>query len=342
MPEKDILPPRDQRATLAMVAAEAAVSLSTVSKVLNGRGGVSAATRGRVEQLLHAYGYIRRGAGSDLMPLIELVFNRIDNVWAIEIIKGAERTARFHGMGLILVQSGDLHSPGAAWIDGVMKRRPSGVILMFSDLSQAHKKQLETRNIPFVIIDPSGDPAPDVPAVGSANWTGGVLATRHLIELGHRDIAMITGPDDMSASRARVSGFQSAMDAAGIPVRKDLVRRGEFRQEDGLAEGRSLLRLSVPPTAIFAGSDLQAVGVYEAAREHGVKIPQELSVVGYDDLQICEWLGPPLTTVRQPLTEMAEQATHLVIRLSRGIQDGTTRLDLATSLVVRRSTQRIN
>ncbi len=327
-----------ERTTLAVVAAEAAVSMSTVSKVLNARPGVSEVTRARVESLLHAHGYSRRG-GAETAPLIELVFSQLDEAWSIELIRGVERVARENHMSVVLTQSGDRHSPGTEWVDGVTQRRPAGVILVFSDLSPEQKRQLRTRGIPFVVVDPAGDPAPDVPSVGSANWSGGVLAARHLIDLGHRDIAMITGPDDMMCSRARVSGFRSAMDAAGIPVREELIVVGRFLREDGIIRGKELLSLQRPPTGVFAGSDLQALGVYEAARELGVAIPDDLSVVGYDDLQIAKWVGPPLTTVRQPLTEMAEQATRLVLGLRNADQSGTLRLDLATSLVVRQSSR---
>jgi LacI family xylobiose transport system transcriptional regulator len=312
--------------------------MSTVSKVLNGRGGVSESTRARVEALLQEHDYARRGT-SQSAPLIELVFSRLDSAWAIEIIKGVERVSRENGMSVALTESGDRHSPGPEWIDGVMRRRPAGVILVFSDLPANHKEQLRSRNIPFVVVDPAGDPAPDVPSIGSANWSGGLLATRHLIGLGHTDIAIITGPDDMLCSRARLSGYRSALEAAGIPLQERYVVGSEFGRDDGVTCGMELLSMPHPPTAIFASSDLTALGVYEAARALGVDIPSDLSIVGYDDLQIAQWVGPPLTTVRQPLTEMAEEATRLVIRLRNDGADDNLRLDLATRLVVRESTR---
>ncbi len=330
---------RPSRTTLSRVAADASVSISTVSKVLNGRAGVSDATRSRVEELLRDHGYNRRTSPEATVPLIELVFSEIDSAWAIEIIAGVERIARENGMSVVLTESGDRHSPSPDWIDGVLRRRPAGVILIFSDLSVDHKHRLRTRNIPFVIVDPAGDPAPDVPAIGSANWSGGFLATRHLIELGHTRIAIITGPDDMMCSTARLSGYRAALDAAGIEHRPEYVVGGGFHHEDGVVRGGELLDLPTPPTAIFASSDLHALGVYEAARARGVSIPDELSVVGYDDLKIAKWAGPPLTTVRQPLTEMAEEATRLVLRLRHERQDDNLRLDLATRLVVRNSTR---
>ncbi len=325
------------RTTLARIASEASVSMATVSKVLNGRPGVAPDTRARVEELLQGSGYSRRGVAQS-SSLIELVVSDLVSVWAIELIRGVERIARENRLSLVLTESGDRHAPDRDWIDGVIARRPAGVILVFSDLLPEHKVQLRSRNIPFVIIDPSGDPAPDVPSVGSANWAGGVLATRHLIGLGHRRIGMITGPDDMMCSRARVSGFRSAMEQAGLEVDEDLIMAGEFRRADGVTQGHRMLTLPDRPTAIFAGSDLQAFGVYEAARALHLRVPDDVSVVGYDDVQVSQWVGPPLTTVRQPLTEMAEQATRLVLQLRNSDRQDTVRIDLATSLVVRDST----
>ncbi len=328
---------RVARSTLSAVADEAGVSMSTVSKVLNGRPGVSLSTRARIEALLQDQGYNRRGDAL-AAPLIELVFSALTTEWAIEIIRGVESVAREHGMSIVLTQSGDRQSPGPEWIDGALQRRPLGVILIFSDLSDENKKQLRIRNIPFVVIDPAGNPAPDVPSIGAANWSGGVLATKHLIDLGHTRIAMITGPDDMMCSRARVSGYRSALEEAGIPVREDLILAGGFLREDGIRAGRELLTRADRPTAIFAGNDMQALGVYEVARELELEIPGDISVVGYDDLKIAQWVGPPLTTVRQPLNEMAEQATRLVIRLREDTQSESLRVELATDIVVRGST----
>lgn len=323
--------------TLADIAAEAKVSMSTVSKVLNGRSGVSESTRNRVERLLQEHGYSRRGTGQP-STLIEIVFSQLNSPWAIELIRGVESVAVEHGMSAVVTQSGDRHSPGAEWIEGAMRRSPAGVILVFSDLSAANKAQLRNRNIPFAIIDPAGNPAPDVPSIGSANWSGGVLAARHLIDLGHKRIAVITGPDDMMSARARLSGFRSAMDAAGLEVREDFVVNGQFHREDGVRAGLRLLRLPDRPTGIFASSDLQALGVYEAARTLGLSIPGDLSVVGYDDLELAKWVGPPLTTVRQPLFEMAERAARLVLSLRSDPGRSHVRIDLATDLVVRDST----
>ncbi|MFC8448669.1 LacI family DNA-binding transcriptional regulator [Kitasatospora sp. NPDC057223] len=325
------------RVTLAQVAEQAGVSISTVSKVLNGRQDVARPTRVRVEQLLEIHGYRRSGRSAGEAPLIELVFHELDSLWAMELIRGVENVAKEHGASVVLTESGTRHSPGEDWIEGVLRRRPLGVVLVFSALPLEFKQQLRSRAIPFVIIDPAGDPEPDVPSVGSANWSGGLAATRHLIECGHRRIAIISGPGDMLCSVARLDGFRSAMTMAGLEVDPELVTFGDFHVEGGYRRAMELLALPDRPTAVFAGSDLQALGVLEAARVHGLQVPRDLSVVGYDDVAIARWISPALTTVHQPLRQMAEEAAQMLMRL-RADENTATRLELATSLVVRKST----
>ncbi|MFF2078273.1 LacI family DNA-binding transcriptional regulator [Kitasatospora sp. NPDC058162] len=328
----------DRAATLAEIALEAGVSAPTVSKVLNGRADVAPATRERVEALLQQYGYRRRRGNRQTSPLLELVFHELESAWAVEVIRGVENAVREEGLSIVLSESAERHGPGQSWVDGVLARRPTGVVLVLSDLDRSLREQLARRDIPFVVMDPAGDPGQEVPAVGTTNWDGGLAATRHLLDLGHRRIGLIGGPARMMCSRARADGYRAALDIAGIPYDPELVREGDFHHESGRRLGLELLGLPDRPTAVFAGNDLQALGLYEAARELGLRIPEDVSVVGFDDLPLARWVGPPLTTVRQPLTEMAETATRLVIDLARGVQPGTLRVDLATSLVERSST----
>lgn len=323
--------------TLAQVAETAGVSISTVSKVLNGRQDVSAPTRVKIERLLEVHGYRRTTRAAPEAPLIEIVFHELDAIWAMELILGVETVAKEHGASVVLTESGTRHSPGAEWIEGVLRRRPVGVILVFSSLPQVFKQQLRSRSIPFVIIDPAGDPEPDVPSVGSANWSGGLAATRHLIEYGHRRIGIITGPEDMMCSLARLDGYRSAMTTAGLEIDPGLIAFGDFHVEGGYAHAREMLRRPDRPTAIFAGSDLQAIGVLEAAAGCGLRTPEDLSVVGYDDVAVAQWSRPALTTVRQPLRKMAEAGARMLLRPG-GPEGAATRMELATSLVVRKST----
>ena len=326
----------NEAATLADIARAAGVSAPTVSKVLNGRADVAPATRERVEELLREYGYRRRGVQA--APLLDLVFHELESAWAMEVIRGAEQVAHEEGLSLVLSQSAGRLTPGQSWLDGVLARRPTGVLLVLSKLEPGQREQLTSRGIPFAVIDPAGELEPDVPAVGATNWQGGLAATRHLLELGHRRIGVVAGPERMLCSRARVDGYRAALETAGLPFDPSLVRAGDFHHEAGFACGRELLRLEERPTAIFAGNDLQALGLYEAARELGLRIPDDLSVVGFDDLPAARWVGPPLTTVRQPLGEMAAAAARIVLDLARGRKPAALRIELATELVVRSST----
>ena len=322
--------------TLADIARAAGVSAPTVSKVLNGRADVAPATRERIEELLREYGYRRRAAAA--APLLDLVFHELESAWAMEVIRGAEQVAHEEGLSLVLSQSSGRLTPGQSWLDGVLARRPTGVLLVLSKLDPAQREQLATRDIPFAVIDPAGDLEADVPAVGATNWQGGLAATRHLLELGHRRIGVVAGPDSMLCSRARVDGYRAALERAGVAFDPALLRTGDFHHEAGYGCGRELLRLADRPTAVFAGNDLQALGLYEAARELGLRIPDDLSVVGFDDLPIARWVGPPLTTIRQPLGEMAAAAARIVLDLARGRKPAATRIELATELIVRSST----
>jgi DNA-binding LacI/PurR family transcriptional regulator len=322
-----------QRVTIAHIANAAGVSVPTVSKVVNGRSDVAPDTRERVERMLREHGY-KRPTPQAHAHLLDVVFNELESPWAMEIIKGVEEVARENELGVVLSAQEGPGALGRSWVDAVASRRSAGLILVVSELTQAQIARLNARGIPFVVVDPAGEPAPGVPSVGATNWNGGLSATRHLLELGHTRIGMIGGPPTMLCSRARVDGYRAALETAGQHVDPDLIRWGTFHVEAGYEHGQALLELDEPPTAIFAGSDLQAFGVYEAARVLGVEIPTQLSVIGFDDLPMARWVGPPLTTIRQPLTEMAATAARFVLG-----QTEDPRVELATTLVVRQSTQ---
>jgi DNA-binding LacI/PurR family transcriptional regulator len=326
-----------QRVTIAHIADAAGVSVPTVSKVVNGRSDVAPETRERVERMLREFGYQRpEPARETRAPLLDVVFNELESPWAMEIIKGVEEVARENDLGVVLSAQEGPGALGRTWVDAVAARRSAGLILVVSELSAEQIARLTARRIPFVVVDPAGEPAAGVPSVGATNWNGGLAATRHLLELGHTRIGMIGGPADMLCSRARVDGYRAALETAGLTVDPELIHWGTFHVEAGFEHGQRLLQLDDPPTAVFAGSDLQAFGVYEAARVLGVEIPTQLSVIGFDDLPMARWVGPPLTTIRQPLTEMAASAARLVLG-----QGEDRRVELATTLVVRQSTHDI-
>ena len=326
--------------TIASIAHELGLSVPTVSKVLNGRADVAPATRARVEAALEKHRYRRRRPqptqpGNDL---IDLAFHRLGSGWSTEIIRGVEAVAAESRLRVILSELGGEHRPPARWLDTTITRPPLGVLLVAATLTESQHQQLDRRGVPYVVIDTDGEPPADVAAVGSDNWNGGLQATRHLLALGHRRIAMITGPSAMLCSRARADGFRSAHEELGVAVDPALVREGDFYVEEGFTKGLELLSRPDRPTAVFAGSDMQALGLLRAAHQLGLRVPEDLSVVGYDDLPLASWVGPPLTTVRQPLSEMGAAATRILLDLARGASPEVRRLNLATELVIREST----
>ncbi|HKT04530.1 MAG TPA: substrate-binding domain-containing protein [Rugosimonospora sp.] len=323
--------------TIATVARLAGVSAPTVSKVLNGRSGVAAATRQRVEALLREHGYQRPEMVAPAAS-VEVVFYGMQSSLAIEIMQGVERIVGQRRLAVGFTDVLRLAAMGRSWAEDLLARRPTGVITVHFGVDPEQHALLAASAIPMVALDPTGEPLHAVPSVGATNWSGGIAATRHLLELGHRRIAVITGPEQRLCAKARLEGARAALQAAGVGLDDRLVRPGMFTFDDGLNHGRALLGLATPPTAVLCGNDLQALGVYEAARQAGVRIPEALSVVGFDDIPHARWCGPRLTTVRQPLVEMGSAAATLLLSLAAGDTPTQTRIEVATTLVVRDST----
>ena len=315
------------------------MSLPTVSKVVNGRADVAPATRARVERLLDERNYRHPGLRPGRRAgLIDVVFNGLDSPWAVEILRGVEEWCSANGKGAAVSAVRHGSARPASWTSALASHDTDGVLLVFSELTAEQLGELREADIPLVVIDPMNLPEPDLPSVGCTNWAGGMAATDHLVGCGHRRIAAIGGPSSSLCSRARIDGYRSALDRAGLSFDPALVRHGDFQHEGGFVRGGELLDLAGPPTAIFAGSDQQALGVYEAARQRGLRIPQDLSVVGFDDLPVDRWLSPPLTTVRQPLAEMGWAAADMLGTLIEGMPLPSRRLELTTELIVREST----
>jgi LacI family xylobiose transport system transcriptional regulator len=322
---------------MAAIARLAGVSTPTVSRVLNGRSGVASETRRQVEALLHEHGYRRPNAVAPAAS-VEVVFFGLESHLAISILRGVQGVVRQQDLVVGFTDVSLRASAEPHWADRLLARRPVGVIAAHSYFTPQDHALLTASGIPLVALDPAGMPPDAVPSVGAANWSGGVAAARHVLELGHRRIAVLSGPTDSLVARARLEACRAALDTAGVPLDQRLVRSGEFFFEDGLAQGRDLLDRGERPTAIICGNDLQALGVYEAARQARLRIPEDLSVVGFDDLDCAHWCGPRLTTVRQPFDEMGAAAARLVLAFAAGEAPNQTRVELPTTLVVRGST----
>ena len=309
-----------------------------MSKVLNGRRGVGPETRRRVEALLRDHGY-RRPPPTTATPCVEVVFDRMLGSIAVDILRGVAEEASERDWTVGFTDVRRQISADLTWVDVLLRRRPTAVITVCSVATAEHTEQLAAGGIALVAIDPIGELF-TTPVVGSNNWSGALTAIRHLLYLGHRRIGVLTGPVRDLSARARLDGVRAALDHAGIALADDLERRGVFTFDDGLRLGSELLALPVRPTAIACGDDLQALGVYEAARQAGLRIPDDLSVVGFDDIDQAAWAAPPLTTVRQQFALMGATAARLALALAAGQQPARHRHELDTILVVRGSTAR--
>ena len=321
------------RSTLAGIAAEAGVSVSAVSKVLNGRTDVAAGTRARIAALLRRDGYqvaSRLGFG-----VVDLLIATLHTPWAEELLRGTVQAADEAGTSVVV---STVDSPGGftAWLDRATARGTDGALLVLHLPDSSELQGLAAARIPLVVIDPPEEPGPGIRSVGTTNWQGCLTATRHLIELGHRRIAIIGGPEHLWSSRARLAGYRAALEAAGLPAAGELIRRDDFCSEGGRRQARELLALAQPPTAIVAGNDPQAFGVLQALGERGLRAPGDLSVVGFDDVPVASWATPALTTIRQPLAAMAATAFRM-LRARPGAGE-PHHIELSTTLVIREST----
>ncbi|MEW2522844.1 LacI family DNA-binding transcriptional regulator [Actinacidiphila alni] len=331
-----------QRLTLRSIAAEVGVSVSTVSKVLNGRPGVGSATRDQVRRVVERHHY-RRGGRLPGTTVVDLVLNEVDSLWSAEIITGVEDVLNAAGVTMTLTALHGTPTDTGKWLARPADRRADGAVLVVADLRPRQRLRLASLGLPVVLIDPAGSEDTGVPTVGTTNWAGAVAATEHLIGLGHRRIAHVAGPPGLLSSRARADGFRVAMERSGLPVPDGWTHAAVFNEAAGhAAAGRLFGTAHRPapavPTAVFAASDQQAFGVYRALRDRGLRVPEDVSVVGFDDVPATRWSDPGLTTVRQPLREMAATGARTLLRLIDGTATGPRRVDLATRLVVRHST----
>ncbi|MEU7300037.1 LacI family DNA-binding transcriptional regulator [Streptomyces sp. NPDC007206] len=327
--------------TLAVVAREAGVSVPTASKVVNGREDVAPETRRRVTEALDRLGYVRRPRFdmARTPSLVDVVVHSLESTWSGAVLHGVEAAAYEADLGVVV--SAGPNGTGRAereWLDRLTARGSSGVLFNLAELSPAQYAWLDHHRIPYVLIDPAHEPPPGVVSVGAANWQGGVSATEHLLGFGHRRIAVIAGQRRTVCGGARVAGYRSALASAGLRHRAEYVRHAGSDEAAARRCTHELLDLPEPPTAVFVCSDRMALGVYEALAERGLRVPDDMSVVGFDDLPQARWAVPALTTVRQPLGEMAATALRLLVRMMHGERPEGTRTELSTRLVVRGST----
>ena len=339
-------PAKHRRVTLATVAASSGVSIATVSKVLNGRTDVASKTRALVQEALRQHDYVAsapRRSKAEAHPSVEVELDDGLRAYSSEIVQGVINAGAQAGVAVVVSthagRAGNKPAERpAAWANGLAAAGRRAVIVVTSELTAEHLTALSRARMPIVLVDPMNMPGAEVTSVGSTNFAGGLAATQHLLALGHRRIGYVGGPANATCNQARMHGYRAAMETENAAVLPGYVTSGLFDYQTGVDVGGAMLDLPERPTAIFAGSDEVAVGVVEAARVRGLRVPQDLSIVGFDDTQLARTASPPLTTVRQSLQEIGAVALRTALRLAEGEAIEFHHVELATTLIVRGST----
>ncbi|MFC0672618.1 LacI family DNA-binding transcriptional regulator [Brachybacterium hainanense] len=333
-----------ERVTLRDVATRAGVSLATASKVMNGRADVRASTRERVAEVAASLGYTgRRREDPAPRRALLIVFDDLSSPYSLHVLDGAVRAAARAKVELQVAIGADEAEGGPevlsrAWLEDVARRGIGAVIAVTRPVDARHAAWSRQTGVPVIVVDPESTSDTTLVTISATNWEGGETATAHLVGLGHRRIGVVAGPEHSVPARQRLQGYRSALEDAGIDLDPALVRRGSFSYEDGQSAAEELLALPDPPTAIFAVADSLAIGVLRTARSRDVRVPEQLSVVSFDDTLIATWSNPQLTTVRQPLASMGQVAVERAMALAADPGLFAMPFKLETQLIVREST----
>jgi LacI family transcriptional regulator len=323
--------------TIQDVAKTAGVSVSTVSRVLNGKVDVASDTQDRILSVIDNLGYTTnlaaRSMRSQKKNLVGLVMPDIAYPFAIEVMKGVNQAIAESEFDLLVYTTGDVRKSGRAfheqkYVSLLTNSISDGVVIVAPVAGEFNI------DAPIVSIDPLAS-NPSYPAVHATNYQGATDAMDYLLGLGHRRIGYISGRAELESSNRRLKGYYDALKKAGIPVDEELVASGDYTTETGVTGARKLLGLARPPSAIFASNDQMAMGVYQVTEEMGLRIPDDLSVVGFDNITESKYMG--LTTVDQFILEMGYVATQMLIKLINGAPLDDQKYRMQTQLVVRSS-----
>jgi LacI family transcriptional regulator len=331
-----------ENVTLKDVATRAGVSTATVSHVLNNTRFVSDSLRETVLKAVGETGYFRnelaRGLRRGATATIGLMIPDNSNPFFAELARIIEDWGFSNGYSVILCNSAGNLDREAAYINTLISKQIDGVIFIASHSNDTHLMEFKKRKIPIILVDR------DLPLIlGDTilidNDSGGYTATKYLIELGHKKIACITGPSDVTPSADRVKGYYRALQEAGIKRRDDYVITGDFEFQSGERAMKKLLSLEDVPTALFACNDLMAIGALRRARSENISVPVDMSIFGFDDIQFASIVSPSLSTIAQPINEIATTAIAMLIDKiqNRAVEAEGKRIVLDTHLIIRDS-----
>jgi LacI family transcriptional regulator len=331
-------------ATIKDVALRAGVSVTTVSHVVNDTRHVSAKGRERVELAIRELGYVpnamARSLKSNTTSTLGMLIPNSSNPYFAEIVRIVEDRCFGAGYTLVLCNTDDEPRRQSVYLQVLAERRIDGLIVVSTGDDDSLVTQLQGLRIPTVLVDREiADPSCDL--VETAHMQGGLLAVRHLLSLGHKRIACIGGPEALTPSEQRIEGWRMALAETGSTPNADaLLWRGAFTSQSGYEAMHAILRTEHPPSAVFVCNDLMAIGALRAAHESGVHVPDELSIVGFDDIELSAYTSPPLTTVAQPKERIGALAVDMLLERVGGKRRDARKVVLQPELRVRASTAR--
>lgn len=330
------------RATIRDIAGLAGVSIATVSRVLNDRPDVAPHTREAVLRVVREHGFSTnrgaRGLSSGRTGIVGSTLPFINAEYFGAILAGAAEALYEEDMRIVICPTLHLHDREVSLLDRLMRGTTDGALLLLPTESSEELRTLKQQGFPFVVVDPRDPPPEGVPVVSAAHAAGAKEATEHLLSLGHRRIGAITGEVGWAATEERLHGFRAALSGYDLLPDPTLIVAADWQITGGYEAAVRLLGRPDRPSAIFAFNDNMAVGAFQAARTYGLRVPQDLSIVGFDDLEEAQIVDPMLTTIRQPLAELGRMGASLLIRLIDRQRLDAVRVELATKLIVRGST----
>jgi LacI family transcriptional regulator len=326
--------------TIDDIAKKIGVSKTTVSRVLNNRPYVDAVTKQKILDLIEKTGFTPQKSAINLSVgktnIIGLLVPSLSNPYSLTVIQGVAEKIAQGNYELMLYTTGLSEANQKRFLNKISTKNVDGLIVLLPRDSNDLEKQLALSNLPIVLIDHRGIDT-HLHSISVTNEKGSYDATEHLLGLGHERIGFITGVMDFGCSRDRLEGYRVSLAKHGIPFTEEYVSEGDFTESSGYKAARKLLSLPNRPTAIFCSNDDMAIGAMRAAQEMGLRLPGELSLVGFDDTVRASMAYPPLTTIKQPLFKMGETAAVLVKRLIDGETVESVNIVLNTELIVRGS-----
>jgi len=332
--------------TLRDIARETGLSVNTISRALNGKPDVNPETRQRVESVAKQLGYVPNSIARSLVGgqscTIGLIIADLQNPFYSKVAQGVEEAARAEGYSTILVNTNERESDERQAVQVLRSKRVDGMLIHPTQGESEHICQLRNDGIPFVLINRHIDEVnPDY--IINNNQKGAYMAVRHLLELGHKRVLHISGPERISSVQERIVGYKQALSEFKIPFDEKMVVHTLLNMQSSYETTLRVFESGLAPTAIYTYSDLLAIGTFKALRELNKKVPDDISLVGYDDIDFAAFLEVPLTTVRQQMYEIGRQAVKLLIKIIHDASyvPGKYKVVLDPELIVRRSTAKV-